>query len=83
MRNIIKRGKIAQERDRAATIKTIGLSVLIATYIYFIVIFIRAYLTPEKAIMITINEWHEAKLELIILLITIPSIWVVIKEHLK
>ncbi|MBW2981955.1 hypothetical protein KY343_03690 [Candidatus Woesearchaeota archaeon] len=52
----------------------IGISVLFAIYIFFIFLFITAYYHPTKSTIVQINKWGEAKLELIVLVTTIPLV---------
>jgi len=56
-------------------------------YLVFIYIFITAYSTPEKAVIVYINRYHEGFVELIFTIISIILFpwffWVSVKTNLK
>ena len=54
---------------------------LIATYFTCLLTFMAAYIYPTKSVIVTINSYGEANIELILLLVTLPIvIRYVIKE---
>lgn len=60
----------------------IGLVFMVAVYILFIWTFIDAYMTEGKATTIYIDEYNEAGIELIVLLLSIPCVFMMIKYYL-
>lgn len=55
-------------------IMAIGFGVLLGTYIWFSLIFLDAYQSPDKAVLVTIDEFHEAKIECSLLFAFAPII---------
>ena len=56
----------------------IGLSVLFAVYLVFILMFMTAYYDPTKSTLMVIDKWGEADIEFVILLGTFPLVLSVI-----
>ena len=52
----------------------IGLGWMFATYLAFIITFVIAYLSPQKAVIFYINRFKEAHIEMILTTITFPII---------
>jgi len=64
-------------------IRVWGLSVLVACFLTYLMVFFLAYLTPEKAIKIYVNRYNEANFELIWALVSIPFVFLVVWEIMK
>ncbi|MBN2336670.1 hypothetical protein JXL21_14020 [Candidatus Bathyarchaeota archaeon] len=45
----------------------------ITFYVVFITTFLSAYTQPDKTIRIKVNEYHEADLELLLIVVTLPE----------
>ena len=54
--------------------------VLLVSYITMMITFIRAYFQPTKNTLVTINDYGEAKLEIILLALSIPVILMEMKN---
>lgn len=62
-------------------LKLAGIVIMLTFTIVFSGIFITAYLSPDKMVLVSIDAFNEANLELAIVLFTIPlSLWVVKAE---
>jgi len=53
-------------------LSVIGLVIIFSTYILMISTFFNAYMHEDKETIVAINDYGEANIELIIILITIP-----------
>ena len=51
-------------------IKLIGITLLLATFLAFVYVFLTAYSNPSKTVLVTINTIGEANSELLLLIIT-------------
>jgi heme/copper-type cytochrome/quinol oxidase subunit 2 len=51
-----------------------GLSAMLAFSLVMIATFLMAYISPAKAVMVLINDYNEANLELAIIITAIPCI---------
>lgn len=59
--------------------KAIGIGVLISCYITMVWTFLGAYATPEKEIVVAINDYQEAKTELVFMVLSfIPVVLTVV-----
>lgn len=55
-------------------IRIISLILILACATQIIIVFAIAYSTPQKAVMVTINDYNEANIELPFIILTIPAI---------
>ncbi len=60
--------------------KNIGLGTLIGTYLILVATVITAYLNPAKTILISINKYGEAHIDILLLIITFPFVIAYINE---
>ena len=59
-----------------------SIAVLLGCYLTVLITFSMAYLTPEKAILISINNWGEAAVEIILLLMAAPFLGMFLLKNL-
>lgn len=52
----------------------LGLSILVAIYLYFIFMFLTAYYHPTKSTVLQINKWGESDVEFVVLMLTLPLV---------
>ncbi|RLE37443.1 hypothetical protein DRJ17_06595 [Candidatus Woesearchaeota archaeon] len=64
-------------------IKAIGYASLFGGYICFIYIFLSAYLNPMKIVLVDINHFGEATLEMYLIVICIPFVISLFVESFK
>lgn len=69
-----------KERSFSRGLILFGLTVLLATYLTVLATFLFAYMSEDKRIVIEINTFGEAKLEMAILVASLP---VVVYTYLK
>ena len=57
--------------------------IMVTSYIVLYLTFIVAYISPNMRVLVTINTYGEANLELILLTLAIPFIWYGSKDYFK
>ena len=62
--------------------KILAFATLGATYVTILITFLVAYLSPSKTVLVTINTFGEANIELVFLVLTIPGIYLAFKHLL-
>lgn len=60
-----------------------SIAVSLGCYLTVLITFSMAYFTPEKAILIAINDWGEAAVEFILLLVAAPFLGMFILKNLR
>lgn len=56
--------------------------IMTTSYLVLYLTFLVAYLSPNMAVLVTINDYGEANLELILLTLALPFIWYGGKDYL-
>ena len=64
-------------------LKTLGMVGLLTNAIIIMIAFGIAYLQPEKAVLVTINQFGEANLELVGLIVMLPLMILVFVDYIR
>lgn len=69
--------------ERKALMEELGLIWAMGVTVTFLYIFLTAYFSPSKTVIVDINRWGEANIEAGLLLIVVPTIFYACIKNLK